>query len=1480
VADFLINVRSQWDTASVRAYAEEVNRAIQRIKQTAATAAAGGPVARASLGPQVLGEQARMEAGLTSLRQSGALSQAEYANVARSLREAMAAAAQAAGVELRSGQDRQRAANQVLAANRAAAAAEVGAAEARTREAQRSTRASARAAAATGTRTPPLAPGEATYQRTLVNQQARQRAQAQFHGIDYVEGEQPGVTRERARQADRLAALDASARNLRQVASREGEIAALAHEEARLRALVNRDLNATERAARRQALQQEAIAAGARPGGTLYQRAVSYTRRRAGDEDVVPETVPTGRQALASSALVAGRYAVSGALLYGAFNTIKEMVQTANELELTFNQIEAQFAATDSAAEFPRFRQALFDISRETGESVQNVAFVGYQLRGAFGDTEEAITSTTAAIRIARVTGLELNEVVDSLTAASRSFGVSIEEVGDVSLGLQDRFGVLARESIKVFGDLGPSAAAAGLSIRELGAIIGPIQQASGRGGAAIAEGLGRILPSIQGNARAILDLYSSIPNLAPELPDIGAALGEGRVGDVLLSLIRNFRNLTKTQQDYVVELIGGRREAQLIIPAFENADKVVAELGRTQGDSGLLAERFAAAQETLRQRMDRLRATFVQFGQQLFDAGIGDLLKDILGVSAQLLTVALALARVFADLNDATGGWALKVVELYAGLRLLRGASGVLGNVFGSLRGRAAGAARGGLYDELLTPASRAALTQAGVNTVGSGLLAGARQRAAAEYAAARTMPRVGGGFSPIAAGASGALAATGLTPAGMGIIAGGAVIAARQSQSGRVKAAQQAFEQRVRQMDEEQLQQIAQDKAGFFERIQFSIFGSRSPDEIAREEQQKRRYNVAPGGGGISLRDQIRGARKAGLIDDTDKRINDVLADAEKGNKDAIDRIQRVIDALNAGDPETRAKLSGAIAEVRNQDAVKAATQEVDTGQVARSVEEAQRLYQAGAITITEYIARLRKGITDANNAVNVLGRETSEGKAAADQAAQWSQDLAKLQSDAARQLVDFNLQQAELAGGGGPQARVEALTNLLRSGQLVTPESQQKAAEDIVNAQKQVVEDQAALADDAIAAYEIIKAGAVVPEEARVVILETALNQTATALGDFMTQVAAVAGGILGSTHDLAVEAVQRGVGVVVIIREKIRTQMAALRALAVGPDGLFGSDQADINQEYNRLETLLGKLDAVDAPVTPGGTTRPDAQRQAAARKAASAEAQRRADEAAREREETNRARFNLLRAEAAGDPVRTAQIDLEEANQLRANARTTAEALNAQAQVVQAQRALAEAQLQVGDAYRNIDRALAEAAGDTVRVAEIELDQARAHLESARARGDLLGGLQAEADLIAAQANVVRAQIDKGTQDIDFMLQMEQITTAQAIAQLEALLQVPGITQEQTRNLLLKIRQLRADASADVAFNIPSEIRLPTLYEVRRANQTAAMGQSYQDARVITINFTANNTADAQGIANEIVDRFSGPSRFGALPRRY
>ncbi len=1200
----------------------------------------------------------------------------------------------------------------------------------------------------------------------------------------------------------------------------------------------------------------QALQARRNAPASLFQRAEARLRPGAPASER-----PTAGQALGGGILSAARFGAGAAILYGTLNTIKEMVTEASELERVFGLVESQFAATDKSAEFPGFREEIIAISKETGQMATEVAFVGFQFQGAFGDkpggAAYALAQTRAAIEIARVSGLALGELVDSLTASSLAFNVSIADVSDKALGIQARFGVQAKETLQFFGDLSSVAGEAGLNLNQLGAIAGAAQQATGRSGAALAEGLGRIIPGIQEASVSLVRFYQQTPGLSGKAPEIAAAAGAGQTGAVLERLIRDYGQLDAAQRKQIITLLGGRREAQVLIPILENSAKVVQELdGAYTGlidDTGKTEEAFAKLQETLSQKVAQLQRSFEAFGQELFEAGLGDLLKDLAVAGEALIKVISAMASAMAFINRETHGAAIKVLELIVALKLLRalGALGVGG--FGFKQGlRGIGAQAG----------SEAAIAAGGRLQAGR-----------AGFSSARA---AGGG---IRAGANAGLAAAGLGYASLG--AGAALIVGTEyfKERGNVQGQANALADKIRKADSAALKEIVKDKADFWTRVAIRGSGKELPAEMAAKELYIR--------GGAANRGDLTAAKDAGLLKALEgrfkgldqKSIDELLkADAEGSDPTSAPAIARVLQLIRQ-EPGGNAALQAAVQKFAANAVTATAASRVASGETIQSVAAAKSALDAGAISSTEYMQTLDRELA-AYRSMLANGGKLIEKDAANYIAIQKQQS--EYVSGKARELVDYQLGLNELAGLGGPGAEVSALTTLLQDKTVTDPKVRLKAANDLIAAEKKIQDVQLAAAETAAERLRILNAGFVVPDESRIAVLEAAITDTDVAFRALVDAGSHAFGNAANLITLIATGAVELGITSMAAYKTLVTKKMAELQSISTGEGGTFAADEADINQEYNRLQTLLDKLNnsSLSGPGVPGAKGKASPEDLAAARVAAKKEAEADAKAIADEAKANAEARFALMRAESVGDPIRLAEIAIEQAKDMGARAKTTAEILNAKTAMIEAQRGLADARSSVADAYRNIDKALADAAGDSVRSAQIELESIRTHLEEAKARGDKIGAVQLEAQLIAQQRTVDQESLSSAQQDIDFYREMGQATLGQTIASYEALLPLASKNKDDYQALLLKIRALRKEGDAQTAFNIPSEIKLPTLYEVRRANQSAAAGQSYQDARVITINFTANNTADAEGIANQIVDQFSGPSRFGALPRRY
>lgn len=1286
------------------------------------------------------------------------------------------------------------------------------------------------------------------------------------------------------------------------------ESAAAAEREARARERAARQAETeTARKARAEAQEMAAIERTVRARqaeaaeATGIQRIQAAISRRTGREDRPPSSFPTGGQLLGSGLVTSARFAISGAALYGAVNTIQEMVREASELERIFNQVDAQFTSIGQAGEARGFREQILAIAQDTGTMADQVASVGFQMKGAFGeDTQAAVEATRAAIEIAKVTGLDLVEVVDSLTAAAKSFQVPIRSIGDEALAIQESFGVLAKESIKVFGDVGAVASQAGLSMHELGGIIGGLQQIAGRSGSALAEAIGRILPALQESAGEIMNLYQTVPELAQNFPKVRDLLGAGDTGAVLVQLIRDFKDLDATQQANIITQLGSRREAQTLIGILRQYGVILDYIDNRTQVTGKQTEYFNNLQDTLAQRTARLAREFEAFGQRLFNAGIGDVLKDIVTAGELVVRLASGLASGFATANEATGGLAVKLLELYAVFKLISGLRGLLGAE--ALTGILGFAQRGAQ----------------GAAAAPGGVLAGGASR----YAGASLLAQMSGGVlgSSVGAGAlapgtrlgaarasaSGGLAALGLTGPMVTAIAALAVGSKYLSERGDNDDVADRFRKSIEDASTERLNRIIENRGSLLDRIEEGVlraFQFRTPISEARAERGQDRY--AP------IAQEAQAAREAGLVGRRDlgpsagffggafgtnrEKLDDTYKKAAEGDEKAVAFLESELARIKR-DPKTRAQLETRINALQAKIAADAEERRIVTGEALDGVHELELKYQAGLATIGQYASAVAAEIRKIEAQLPGLtgdARQTAE-----DQLAELRKTQSELPSVAAQGLANYRIGEIELRGGS-PQEKARVLTNLLRDPNFTKPEDRVAAGKQLQQVEQEIFAAYVARATSAEDEVRRLTEGLPRSPESRI----ESLYQTIAAYDQaFTTYLVAVT----GSAEQAAVllrQAVERAIGksisvgqaVTEIINEeivKIRARLAQLGGVLAGPpDPNAPNDPVGESQRLARdLEDKLADLERANPGTTVptpgdryrGDQTQVDAAKERAARDAETRrkEAERAAEERRRAAIEAQRARLALRRVEAEGDPVAVAQAAVDEARYSISVAENEADRLNGMAALITAQRQLSQAHLSVRDAYRNIDKAMADAAGDAVRSAEIELESIREHIAEAEARGDKLAVAQGRAQLIAQQRAVDQAALATAQQDIDFYRELGQATLGQTIAAYEALLPLASKNKDDYQALLLKINALRKEGAQNLAFDVPAELTLPTLYEVRRSNQQASIGAGYQDNRVISVNFTANNVTDAQAIADQIVDGLAAPSRVGTVPKRY
>lgn len=1104
------------------------------------------------------------------------------------------------------------------------------------------------------------------------------------------------------------------------------------------------------RLARLKAEQNAAIRAQAAGPTTRFQRVQGKLRGQPATDQA------TAGQFFGGKALTTFGFAASSIALFAIVGGLTSAIKEAEELERVFNNIEFQLQATGDVARIDEVRGSIKDLARDTGLGADEIARVFFQLQGAFGgDTTRALRETASAAELVRITGLSLDETVDSFTALTQNFeegSVSIRDIGDSALGLQERFGVLADETITFAADLAPVAEAAGFTVEELEALGASAQKFSGRSGSSLAEAFGRIIPQVQGNAADLISLFQQIPSLGGVSEDLATSLGAGDTQAVFEILIENYNNLDKAQQNQLVSLIGGRREAAALVGVLENGEGLLEEWSGATNDAGKQADRFAKFNETLNQKLAKMGEELKLLGVAIFESGFRDLFKFLIDNGGTVFGVLSDLGGAFQSFNDALGGIPGKIAAIAIALKALQAVASSnlalkIGGLGGSLIPTAAGASGAfqGLAGFGISENTRLGAAEGGTAATSNVQLF--RQQGARE-----TAKGIGQGVARNKAifGAVGLLIGAQI----VNWIADPIEEAATKRGEAAFADVDRAIErgepieaERQRAVDEAALstsetverRKFAREKFGALGDVGIkiaSIFDSgQGAEDEARFESARRtaqnqlsedlvaQYDILRNAGRFDI-DEITGELEKGAVGVT---VGGELVELERLNE-----IMAKKDADELLSPEELAILQqlGVTIEDRVENDTNFAAALADTefapdiDKAFSNLEEVRTRFEGGEATKAEFIVALRGAASGAQALIDA-GTSTLEVTADAFEKINEYRDVVS------SQLVDDMAWISKIeeyrTGRADPTADAARQLAAIKSGDL-SPEDQTSTIDAYLNSLRAKVQEAAdAASTDAEAARIYAEGAAVDPAATRAILIDQVAANVALT-GDIGPLAAEALGGLAAFNEETVDRAIRLGITLKEARLQLLDAEIAAVQEII---DGFASLPEASTLDDYYRdirgeLVTKRRSLAGQDVNIDP--LTKVTAE-QAAADK-----------EDAQKAKDLQDARFSLLEAQAGTDSVKVAQIGVQRARQAISDAQGDDTAMiNAQAELIVANRALRDAELDLINA--RFDLAAAYAADDPVAVARIGIQKAQQQLASATSPGER----------IAAQIAIVEGQ---------------------------------------------------------------------------------------------------------------------------------
>jgi TP901 family phage tail tape measure protein len=325
-------------------------------------------------------------------------------------------------------------------------------------------------------------------------------------------------------------------------------------------------------------------------------------------------------------------FGATTSIINGITQSFKALVSTTVNVQAKLTEINSILGA--GATEFNKYRNSIFQVAKETGQSFNTVASGAAELaRQGLGATESA-KRLQAALILTRISGLGAEQSVKALTAAMNGFtsaGLTANQVVNKIVAVDTAFAVSAQDLADGFSRAGSTAEDAGVSFDELLGLITAVEQRTARGGAVI------------GNAFKSIFTRISRGSTIEKLKELGVEIDANQTGvQKLQALSKALEGVADpTIASQIKELAGGVFQINVVSAALKDIGSqtsVFAEATKVgMGAANEATEKNAKLNETLLAQLNKLTVAVTSFAEKLGDLTLGPLLKNVVGLATTL---------------------------------------------------------------------------------------------------------------------------------------------------------------------------------------------------------------------------------------------------------------------------------------------------------------------------------------------------------------------------------------------------------------------------------------------------------------------------------------------------------------------------------------------------------------------------------------------------------------------------------------------------------------------------------------------------------------------------------------------------------------------------------------------------------------------------------------------------------------------------
>jgi len=324
-------------------------------------------------------------------------------------------------------------------------------------------------------------------------------------------------------------------------------------------------------------------------------------------------------------------FGATTAVINGVSQSFKKLVSTTIEVEKKLIEINSIFQATD--ANFNKFRNSIFKVAKETGQSFNTVADGAAELARQGLSAAETAKRLKAALILTRISGLDSAKSVKALTAAINGFtsaGLSANQIVNKMVAVDTAFAVSTQDLAEAFSRAGSTAEDAGVSFNELLGLVTAVEQRTSRGGAVI------------GNAFKSIFTRISRGSTIEKLKELGVEIDNTQTGiqklNALSAALQNVSDPTIASQ--IKELAGGVFQINVVSAALKDLSSdtsIFAKAAATASSATNEAfEKNAELSKSISSQINVLIQGLTSLSERIGTITFGPLLQNLLGLTTK----------------------------------------------------------------------------------------------------------------------------------------------------------------------------------------------------------------------------------------------------------------------------------------------------------------------------------------------------------------------------------------------------------------------------------------------------------------------------------------------------------------------------------------------------------------------------------------------------------------------------------------------------------------------------------------------------------------------------------------------------------------------------------------------------------------------------------------------------------------------------